>query len=326
MNNIPNINSSVSIDILSEKMQRFFYENNMDGVVYCDNCDVLFPNKEVIDIVLFGAGLKDIFKFSSWPKRSMFRIWVLNENHKRRLIKYIGFSESQVGVIDRYELFPRGQQERKFDLKSDKLSFIFSSRASTLKNYKLIVRFLNFLVHHKNKEIDLTVCAPLFKIRDFQKSIQCDEKLSIKFMGDLGTNWYSKIELKDNQALINMSLDPIDDFNVSLAQWQSIGGGAIISTFGPYGDIVGNNIYKTSASNILDAIESNYDEANLNALFQGLSNPNSKVRNYKIPVEMSFKDLCDLILNVRRSVEANLYELNSFMLNDFTREFILDEK
>ena len=127
------IQTSRSIYLLEQKIRKYFNERDINPVIFCNNCDVLWPDDDIIDVVLLGTALNDILQTNFFPKKALFRFWVLNEALKSRISNILRIPSSSVGVINRYSLFPR--EDKLFFPKIESAQFVYSARAITLKNF-----------------------------------------------------------------------------------------------------------------------------------------------------------------------------------------------
>lgn len=232
------IQTSRSIYLLEQKIRKYFNERDINPVIFCNNCDVLWPDDDIIDVVLLGTALNDILQTNFFPKKALFRFWVLNEALKSRISNILRIPDSSIGVINRYSLFPR--EDKLFFPKIESAQFVYSARAITLKNFDLVVKFLEKLSQNQNRKIDLEVYSPSISDKNFLKS---SSRVNLIKRGDRGINWVRSVENIRNKFLINFSIDPLDDFNVSTAQWQEAGGAVIAPLMGPYFQLEGENIY-----------------------------------------------------------------------------------
>lgn len=102
----------------------------------------------------------------------------------------------------------------------------------------------------RQEVISLEVCAPLFKMMDFQVDENKFQWLKIKYLGDLGLDWTKDFNVDDG-VLINFSFDPFDDFNLSLAQWQQRGGATLTHSSAFCRDVFGANSFKLSSEKLV---------------------------------------------------------------------------
>ncbi|EQC45614.1 hypothetical protein [Bacteriovorax sp. Seq25_V] len=317
-----------SITILEHLIKLHFLKQNRNATIFCDNLDITFKKSDVVDIVLFGHGLKNIFSYKLFPRTSRFTFWVLNSNFKKRFVHYLGLPSDSIGVLDRYELFPP-IVEREYDL--PKLSnFIYSGRPLTLKNFELTIMLLNHYKKMTNEAVKLEVCSPMFKKSDFIRYIPESNDIEIEFLGDLGIDWYKKVENPHDKTLINLSLDPFDDFNVSVAQWQQIGGGTIVSTFGPYAHLRGKNIIRISSNKLLESIDCDYSENSLDTIVEIMCKSSQENSLLASSDDLSLKSLswdevASFVENVPRNIRDGLFRQNSYTLCNLTREMINGE-
>src|SRR3954462_6225319 len=98
-----------SVAILQAHCERWFRERRAAKAFfpgrYCSRGE-LSNVGPVLDIVLFGDFAEQILQSHSWPPARSYRIWTLSTAARDVLVKVFRFSEDQIGVIPRYELFP----------------------------------------------------------------------------------------------------------------------------------------------------------------------------------------------------------------------------
>jgi hypothetical protein len=259
-----------------------------------------------------------------FPRKSHYKLWVLCHDVKRRLIKYYKIPEKNIGVLDRYSLFPIQKSNHSIINKSSDISYLYSARACTLKNFKLALSLVNYIGKQNNKIIDFEICAPLFKKEDFYFIKNDYPFVNVKMLGDLGTEWVKKIRNIPQKCLIQISLDPIDDFNVSSAQWQSQGGAILCSDMGPYRDLSYGNISTLSLKDTINVIDNKYNQETLEKLYQQINFIKTTSNNFKqySPPPICHKKLGIAIKSINQTVRSNILNLNTYELNPFTRELI----
>ena len=141
-----------SVLSLEKKIRSYFRKSfNEDVVIFCDNCDLTWFKTETVNVVLLGNALRDLQHVVHWPKNSKFKIWVLNHALKRQLTYFYGIDPKVVNVINRYDLYKREEKGIKFP--EQDLNFVYSARASRLKNFELILNVLNQLSLSRNQKI-----------------------------------------------------------------------------------------------------------------------------------------------------------------------------
>ncbi len=234
---------------MEKDLQSVFNEKwGLTPVIFCDQCNLLWPRGNHVDIVFLGNLLSDFSYIHYLPKNQKYRIWTLSQSFARRLSNIYGLNLNDINVVDRYSLYSRTDAV-PLDIQKAK-RFIYSGRASTLKNFKLIVSFLNYLGSIKKEKLALEICAPLFKKTDFKvdKSVQW---VNFVYHGDLGESWVNSVD-PTGAFLVNFSFDPFDDFNLSLAQWQNAGGATLTHSSAFCSDISGENCFKINSSDLIE--------------------------------------------------------------------------
>lgn len=243
------ISSRSILQLEKDVYQEFRKRGCSRPVIFCDQCDLIWPRQKNVDIIFFGNVLSDFRSIHHLPKNKNYKLWTLSKSFAKRLSNIYGINIDHISVLSRYSLYPK-LATTKHDIKNT-TRFIYSGRASTLKNFSLVVKFLNFLGEMKKQQIVLEVCAPLYKDSDFQVDELNLQWLDVKYLGDLGLNWVESVEAGD-RVLINFSFDPFDDFNLSVAQWQSNGGATLSHSSAFCADIFGENCYKLGSEYLMN--------------------------------------------------------------------------
>lgn len=307
----------ISIQILKERIENLFEQNNENINIYVDNCDLCWSSDDIQNICLFGAALKDIQFIKYLPRNAKICLWVISQHMKNRLIHYYKFHPEDINVIDRYALFPVKKKERGYNF-SETLYLVYSGRGSSLKNFDLIYNIYKKL--KRNIDVELLVCGPYFKKGNFNISQdECDHK-KVHFLGDLGIDWVQKIEKNyRNLLLINMATDPLDDFCVSLAQWEERGLPSLVPNIGPYKYLSSQNSFPIDLELIL---EKKVDQI-VNILMNTKSiadRKNSFCKNKRKTLSLDSINL--KVSGVDNEIRKKMIELNPYEMNDFVREIL----
>lgn len=213
------------------------------------------------DIVLTGRFLQRLLESGNWLPPSL-RLWCLSSVVKRTLIKTFDFRPSQIGVIDRYQLFPVKKQ-KKFD--RDELNLVYGGRICTAKNVLLLLHVTYHLQNFLSCPVQLFFIGPFDEekhehrdkseknLNSFLKEIF--EKLKFKdqpvFMSKRSAQSWFDLPI-ENPVFFSLSTYLFEDFGVALAQAQSAGWPAIISDWGGHRDVKGENILKIPAHLLSD--------------------------------------------------------------------------
>lgn len=229
-----------SIHYLQKSISALFrYKYRRDCAFPNYQCDLLWPTTKTIDVVLFGDAAYSLMCSNSWPATHLFRLWVLNSTFRNGLIEIFNFKRNELGVIPREALILRKKGIDPFPASPD-VNFIISSRTRYEKNFILACQTVNFLQENFfGKSSRLYIFSPKTSAKDLKSKLKdLTWYISPHFMGDQGLNW---IEFAPaNSILVNFSIDPMDDFNVSTAQAQEQGWPLLVPDRGPYRDISSN--------------------------------------------------------------------------------------
>jgi hypothetical protein len=204
-------------------------------------CDLIWPNSDIIDVVLFGDAAYALCFTQWWPRDKKFRLWVLNQKLKAGLQHIFHFQDDEIGVIPREELLKRKRTPFSFPLNSH-VNLIYSARKTKSKNFelscfvayelqKLCFRHdLTFIIYSLNRTPE--ELAFRMPVNDwFKRPI---------LAGDKGSNWADSAPARS--VYINLSVDPLDDFSVSCAEAQEKGWPLILSERGPYLEVQKNSL------------------------------------------------------------------------------------
>lgn len=272
---LPDLNEFIiswpeSLGILKERVLTFF--NNHD--IPSDN--VWFPDIELVlprnlqkyqhvQVVLFGGFLDRIFESGNWPDKN-YTFWCLTPKVKAVMVELLGFPETVIKIIPRYDLFPKVNQERQLDLNSD-LQLVYSGRLSAQKNIEMFLAFAAILQEQTENLVSVYLLGEWdnhmpksrgrFEIESYQKTVEIFQKKLYFKEAPLVINnldheqWLSLIQ--NNCLLVNFSTFYCEDFGVSVAQAQSLGLPMLLSRWGAHCDVEANNV---SWVNGLDIAES----------------------------------------------------------------------
>ena len=317
-----------SIYYLEQRCKEVLTESGFASpVVFCDNCDIQWPSEDIIDVVLFGSAFKDIMQSHYWPKKSSYRFWVLSNQMGKNLKKYLNI---EAGQFNRYQITPSSKEIIPLPLNNEKISFVFSSRPAILKNLDLIYLVLSNLKEQYKFNIDLHICGPHFQKQSFEKKINpIKTNLELIWKEDLGFNWAKSYKQEKNSILINFNTDPLDDYCVSMAQWQQYGLPILSGDIGPYSELTGSNIIQIDSSLFLD-YRYNPSQAIINKICHEIVNKwespvtkTSKKFERTIPKAISHKEILDSINALNSEIKNNLFNLNCYELNPMLREILL---
>lgn len=269
---LPDLNEFIvtwpkSLGILKEKVLTFFHNNNIP------NDNVWFPDIELvlprnlqghhnIQVVLFGGFLDRIFESGIWPEKK-YTFWCLTPKVKIVMVELLGFPDVAINIIPRYDLFPKMNPERQFDLKSD-LQLIYSGRLSAQKNIEMFLAFAAILQEKTEKLVSVYLLGEWdnhmpksrgrFEIESYRNTVEIfQQRLHFneapRVIDNLGhEEWLSVI--KKNCLLVNFSTFYCEDFGVSVAQAQSLGLPMLLSRWGAHCDVEAKNVSWVNVSDI----------------------------------------------------------------------------
>lgn len=211
-------------------------------------------DSEILDVVLFGDFVDQLARFRTWPLRSSYRLWVLGRAVQKVCVEILGFAESEVGVIPRYELFPASPAPREFPLKEDAFTLVYSGRFVSNKNFDLFLRTASALQTRYGMKS--------MKVRGAGFYPFSPEVLSAQFAylilklpwvdppvlhTNLGTlDWVSAFP--EQPVLLSLSSHRREDFGVSVAQAQAAGWPCCLTEWGGHRDVTGPNVIKIPAA------------------------------------------------------------------------------
>ncbi len=245
--------------MLMSRLKIFFGAENF---VYIDPTNQHFfrdlllkqDNSQPLNIVLAGGFFARIVNCSEWPK-GKYKIWVLCSAAKSVLCSLLKLPAHFIGVIPRYELFPRTAMPNFFSPDAPS-NLVFAGRICEAKGIFPIMEICRSL------QIDYGFPINLHFIGDF---LELDHPLSVqkrapdtnttkqrvrKFIADskwnqaprfisaMAHSQWTKAKL-ENPIFISLSDSSHEDFGVSLAQAQAAGWPSILSAWGAHHDAAG---------------------------------------------------------------------------------------
>jgi glycosyltransferase involved in cell wall biosynthesis len=172
---------------------------------------------------------------------------VLSQFQRKLVSKYAGISMKDLGVIDRYSLFPCRKRMQTFP-QTGVVNFVTATRLATSKNPKGLLCFVKEFRKHTDRDCRLHIFGPH---SDRQRWIQLFKKLKcshfVTFKGDLGSAWVKAI--KKNPVYLNVSTGKAEAFSVGLAEAQQQGWPSVLVNSGCFrDDLIGNVIRIPEAS------------------------------------------------------------------------------
>src|SRR6185312_12419768 len=98
------------------------------------------PDSPIIDVLLFGGFVRQLWDVRLWPKNCEYRLWTLCEGTRDVMIRMMGVAPESVVVIPRYELFPLGKRMRPFPAAGRKWPLVSGGGLDGLKWIELLIR------------------------------------------------------------------------------------------------------------------------------------------------------------------------------------------
>ena len=314
-----------SILALESKLKSHFHALGEECVVFCDNCDILWPSGSLVNVVFLGTALRDFQYINLWPRDCRYKLWVLNHSLRAQINHYLGIEEKRIGVIDRYQLFPVHVKEMPFPLLKDGSRFVYSGRASSLKNVDVAHGFIGALSERLGFQFEFLLCGPYFKEEDYLSRIVPHPNVKVTGLGDLGDDWVKQIKAMENYPiLIHLSTDPLDDFGVSVAQWQQCGLPLIVGNIGPYAELRGGNVCKIKKAILLKAAktrEPRYGEILAEEFLSSSFDIEPNTSSF-VPEGIELEILLKAMDRVGDEVRKLINGLNAFDANPFTWEVL----
>lgn len=254
-----------SIDILIEKCTEWFHQKNIDGPLWFADSTQAFPDpsEKPVNIVLFGGFLKRYLESGNWSFDSA-RIWVLSTSVQQVISQLLEIDPSHIGIIPRYELFPKISPSQPIPKIEDATTFVFAGRISNVKNIKMLLETVSALQAENHHPVRLVLIGAYdnqthydqgrFDCVSYQNEIESliqnlpwkiHPVVKSKMASD---QWY--LEKFVNPIYVNFSTFMCEDFDVSTAQVQSLGWPCIVTDWGGHHEVTGNNVLKVPPSSI----------------------------------------------------------------------------
>jgi len=259
---------SVSIEILRERVLKFFEVNNIENPYFADCEEQSVDESKVVNIVLFGGYLQRILESGCW-NFNKFHFWVLSPSVKKVLVEICGLEADSISVIPREELFSISKVKKVSLEKS--VDLVYAGRISRVKNIELLIYTNYYLQVLLKKDIKLNLIGDFDEnYHDywgyFSSSKSYEEELN-ELVKSLDWPFSKPVFLRkvdhDKWALknftsphyISLSSYLSEDFAVSVAQAQEKGWPCILSNWGAHQDVKGATL--VSVNNILPYLKRN---------------------------------------------------------------------
>ncbi|MFM6929778.1 MAG: hypothetical protein ACKOX6_15015 [Bdellovibrio sp.] len=253
-----------SIDILIEKCTEWFHQKQIDGPLWFADSAQVFPHQSEnpVNIVLFGGFMKRYLESGNWFFANA-RIWVLSASVQKVLSQLLGVDPIHIGIIPRYELFPKTSSNLPFP-RIDKLAtFVFAGRISSVKNIKMLLETVSAL-QADNRMVHLVLIGAYdnqthydhgrFDLVNYQNEIeQLIQRLPwqtppVVKPKTASNQWH--LDEIINPIYVNFSTFMCEDFDVSTAQVQSLGWPCLLTDWGGHQEVTGDNVLKIPPSSV----------------------------------------------------------------------------
>jgi hypothetical protein len=247
-----------SIGILEDKVKTFLGETFLVKSLWSPDGSSSDPQQtqwsyqkssETQDVLLLGGFLRRFLESGNWPECE-YRFWVCSQAVSDVLTQLLGFSESEIGLIERGDLFPLPTEPLDFNLKATPINFVYGGRLSPSKNIECLLWTVFFLQTKYQLPITLHLFGSFdnftspdrgrWEITSYQTQIetltqQIPWVIPPKFHGiKPSTEWLDST--LPHPIFVNFSTFIFEDFDVSLAQAQQKGWPFLISDWGGHRD------------------------------------------------------------------------------------------
>jgi hypothetical protein len=279
--------SHESLDMLKNRIEELFQRNELDRPWFPDHYqwEHFKHEQKPQNIVVFGSFVRSFLESGLWPWRES-RIWCLSETVKSVFVQQLGLDSQYVSVIPRHLLFkPLPAFKREL---GESLSLIYAGRISASKGLILLLEVYKLLDEKSDGACQLQLYGAFDD--EYSESFgrrKWEAKFEEYFLGEIKTHewkkppcWYGKVSRNDwlkntrEKILISLSNLYVEDFGVSLAQIQEVGGRAIVSGWGGHRDasevwripvehlelgIENKKLLRLKASLIVNCLEDSFD-------------------------------------------------------------------
>ncbi len=200
-------------------------------------------------VLLLGGFLNRILESGNWPARE-YELWTCSSAVKNVMTQIMGFADGEVGVLNRYDLFPLENQISKNESLNDK-NLVFAGRLSPSKNLEALIYTVYFLQKEQNLNVGLHFFGKFdnhfsadrgrWDVENYAEKIHSlisslDWKQRPVFHGYLEQDEWIQTQIQ-NPVYFNLSTFMSEDFDVSLAQTQQKNWPAVLSTWGGHLDV-----------------------------------------------------------------------------------------
>jgi len=244
-----------SLEILYNRCTEFC-ENKNFLPLWIPDIEKKFPERlletKEVNVLLLGAAVENFFQCEQWPNKK-YRFFCLSSRIKKIFLDLCFFSESEISVIDRYDLFPADLMKARWPNAQEDWNFVYAGRISDHKNIDFLLYFIFFLQLLRKNKVTLTLAGPFdnmthryvphslygsYEKRFFQILEKLPWQEKPKYLGIRDSEDWKDVG-EDNPIYINFSSFIFEDFSVSAAQAQSWGWPVVLTQWGGFLDVAG---------------------------------------------------------------------------------------
>ena len=201
-------------------------------------------------VLLLGGFLNRILESGNWPTGD-YEFWSCSSSLNKVMTQIIGFDQQEIGLIDRYELFPSAGQNFENSISVKGKNFVFAGRLSPTKNLESLIYTVYYLQENHSLDVGLHLFGKFdnfysadwgrWDIQDYEGKIKLliDSLKWVKppvFHGLVAQDEWVRAQI-ENSVYVNFSTFMSEDFDVSLAEAQQKNWPAILSAWGGHLDI-----------------------------------------------------------------------------------------
>jgi hypothetical protein len=243
MKDRPTFNSKVpSLNELKETVSAWFVKKySVEPVLISSgrNKPLKLPSEEVHLVVLADSICSYLGTLQTAELPQHF-LWVLCNSIKQVLVKVFGLSELHIGVLPRYELFPKIMPAYSLE---DSEYFLYSGRLIDEKNTDLVILLFRQLVKDKifqNHRLIISSPQRPLEVSDQVKNL-LRRNSDVEVLWNSDNQWIQRVPSRP--AGILLSTYRLEDFGVSAARLQQTGSPLILSHWFGHKDIEGDNVH-----------------------------------------------------------------------------------
>lgn len=238
-----------SMSLIKERAGNYLQEKFEISSLWVPDEDTQYlPYAPIQDVLLMGGFLNRFIETGNWTD-TKYRLWVCSRAAKAVLTQLLGFCDSEISVLPRYKLFPKGLP-KQISLAQKEINFVYAGRISPSKNIECLLRTVCDLQNRYDLVINLHMFGGFdnfvspdrgrwepFSYEDRIRSVteQLPWRIKPIFHGRTNTQEWTQANI-DNPLYINFSTFIFEDFSVALAQAQEQGWPFVVSNWGGFQD------------------------------------------------------------------------------------------